>query len=217
MKVYFISGLAADSRVFQHIKLPAGFEIVHLDWIAPQKKESLAAYALRLAGKIDVSMPFALVGLSMGGMIAAEIAKKQRPVVTILLSSVPASSQLPAHFKFVYFLRLHRLVPAPVFKSASILKRFFSVDAKADKLVLRQVIKDSDPKFIRWAIDAILQWKNEEITQPLWHIHGAEDEILPIRYTKPTHIIEKGAHMMVMSKAGELNTLLNGIFTALEP
>ena len=41
MKVYFVSGLAADKRVFKHIILPVGFETVYLDWITPLKNESL--------------------------------------------------------------------------------------------------------------------------------------------------------------------------------
>jgi hypothetical protein len=38
MNVYFISGLAGDSRVFKHVRLPQGYEMVHLDWINPKKK-----------------------------------------------------------------------------------------------------------------------------------------------------------------------------------
>lgn len=207
MKVYFISGLAADSRVFKHIQLPEGFEIVHLHWISPQKNESLESYALRLAEKIDSTENFGLVGLSMGGMIASVISKKYNPVITILISSVPTHKHFPAAFKIAYFTRLHKIVPASFLKSASILKRFFSAEDPQDKIVLRQVIKDSDAGFIRWALGAILQWKNEDIPAHLYHIHGTNDRVLPVRYTKPTHIISKGGHLMVMSRAGELNDL----------
>ncbi len=67
MKVYFISGLAADKRVFKYISLPTGCEAVHLDWITPQKDDTLPSYALRLASAINRDEPFALVGLSFGG------------------------------------------------------------------------------------------------------------------------------------------------------
>ena len=40
MKVYFVSGLAADSRVFKHIRVPAGFEMVHLEWLPPLANET---------------------------------------------------------------------------------------------------------------------------------------------------------------------------------
>ena len=213
MKVYFISGLGADRRVFTHIHLPEGYEAVHLDWILPVKNESLGAYALRLAEKINTREQFVLVGLSMGGMIASEISKKYPPVTTILLSSVPVSNQLPSYFKIVHLLRLHKALPVRLIKSATVIKHFFSTKTTGDKILLRQVIADSDPVFVRWAIDAILKWKNETVPKPLWHIHGAKDEILPVRFTKPTHTISKGTHMMVMTKAPELNRLLTEALT----
>ena len=214
MKVYFISGLAADKRVFKHIQLPAGFEPVYIDWIDPIKNESLQSYALRLAEKIKTTEKFSLVGLSMGGMIATEIAKKYKPVVTILLSSVPTYKQFPARFRLAYFIRLHKVVPVTFLKSASLVLRLFSSEDIQDRIVLSQVVKDSDTGFIRWAIGAILQWKNEDIPDSLWHIHGTKDRILPMRNAKPTHIIDNGGHLMVMSKARELNELLRRMLSS---
>lgn len=211
MKVYFISGLAADKRVFRHIILPGGFEAVYLDWILPEKDECLESYALRLAEKIDTKEKFSLVGLSMGGMIATEISKKLDPVKTILVSSVPSYKHFPVHFKVAYFLRLHKMMPAPVLKSAAVVKRFFSAEDPQDKIILKQVIKESNARFIRWALDAILKWKNEDIPGRFYHIHGTHDRVLPIRHTKPTHTIEKGAHLMIMSRANDLNKILGEI------
>ena len=208
MKVYFISGLAADSRVFKHIKLPDDYQAVYLDWIKPQKNESLQSYSCRMAEIIENDKPFAIVGLSMGGMIAAEIAKIYQPAACILLCSVPTHLHFPRHFKWAYFLRLHKLLPVTLIKTASMLKRGFTADNKEDQLLLKKVIKDSDPVFIRWAMHAILSWKNETIPQPLWQIHGSSDGILPIRFTKPTHTIKGGNHLMIMSKAPELNEFL---------
>ena len=214
MKVYFISGLAADSRVFKHIHLPEEHEMVFLDWIEPHKEESLRSYAARLSEKIDLKSPFALVGLSMGGMMASEIAKIHQPVATILLSSVPVNTHLPFYFQWAYRLRLHRLVPVGLLKSASVLKRGLTPDSTEDKLILKQVIKDSDPAFIKWAMQAILSWKNDDIPQRYWHIHGTRDEILPLKYTNPSHRIEGGNHLMIMSRAEEINTLLRELLSS---
>lgn len=208
MKVYFISGLAADSRVFKHIRLPIGYDAVYLDWITPLKNESLTSYSLRLAEKINIKEEFALIGLSMGGMIAIEIAKRYPPNTTILLSSIPVSGQLPSPYKVAHFLRIQMIIPPRLLKSLSIIKRYFSDETIEDKIMLRQVIRECNPSFIRWAITAILKWRNDKIPQPMWHIHGNKDVILPIRYTKPTHVISNGTHLMVMSKANELNKLL---------
>jgi len=214
MKLYVISGLAADKRVFKHLRFPKVVEPVFLDWIAPQNNENLSSYAARLAQKMDTKSPFALLGLSMGGMVAVEISKLHNPVVTILLSSIPLSSQLPAFYKLAGKLYLYKLVPVSLIKKASMVKRFFATESTEDKQTLRSVVIESDAGFIRWAMRAIVKWENEILPEPYFHIHGSSDEILPIKYTHPTHIIPNGKHLMVMTKAEELNLLLNEILTA---
>lgn len=208
MKAYLISGLAADSRVFKHIRLPDGFEIVHLEWIRPKKKESLNDYALRMAESIVVEEPFVLMGLSMGGMIASEIARVKKPAKLILISSVPCSGNLPFYFRTAGTLSLYKLVPVAALKWAARTKRFFTTETNEDKELLRQVIQESDNDFIKWAVEAILKWKQDVPLPDLVHIHGTKDEVLPIRFTHPTHIIKGAGHMMIMTQAREINKLL---------
>lgn len=208
MKAYFISGMAADERVFKYVRLPEGYEIVHLTWITPQKDESLPSYALRMAERIDTSQPFILVGLSFGGMLVTEIAKRFPPVKTILIASIPLSTHLPGYFRVAAILRLHKVIPIGLVKTAARLKRFITHEKSEDKKLLWEIIRSSDPAFIRWSMEAILKWKNEEMPQPVLHIHGTRDEILPARYTKPTHIIPKAGHLMVMTRPDEVNTIL---------
>ena len=208
MKVYFISGLAADSRVFKYIQLPAHCEAVFLEWIKPMKNEPLKDYSLRLAEKIDTSEPFSIIGLSMGGMMASEIACRLNPLVTILISSVPSSKHLPFYFKAAGALKLQKAIPISLVKSAAVVKRLFTAETDEDKKMIRQIIKESDNFFIRWAMDAILKWKNETPPLSYVHIHGSKDEVLPIRFTKPTHVLSKAGHLMIMTKAKEINKIL---------
>jgi pimeloyl-ACP methyl ester carboxylesterase len=147
----------------------------------------------------------------MGGMITTEIARYYKPVNTILISSVPWSKQVPFYFKAAGAIRLHKLVPLSLVKSATLLKRLFSTETADDKQVLRDIIRASDNAFISWAMEAILQWESEQLTLPYVHIHGTRDEVLPIRFTKPTHIIPKGGHLMVMNRAAEINTILKEV------
>lgn len=213
MKVYFISGLAADKRVFRSIQLPEGFEAVYLDWIQPDKDESLPQYALRLAANINKEEPFALVGLSFGGMLATEIAKQYQPAATILISSVPVSNQLPGYFRVAGKLGLHKIVPVSLLKTSASVKRFVSREHSEVKKILWQIIHESDSGLIKWSMNAILNWHNETIPQPVWHIHGTKDEILPVRYTNPTHTIPKEGHMLVMTRPDAVNAFLAKVLT----
>lgn len=208
MKAYFISGMAADSRVFKHIRLPEGYEAVFLEWIEPLPDESLPSYALRLAKGIDRSEPFALIGLSFGGMIATEIARQFPPAMTILISSIPVSAELPFYFRMAARLRLHQLVPISLLKAAAAAKRFFTKERNEDKKLIVQAIRESDPNMIRWSMNAILNWKNDFIPQPVCHIHGTHDEVLPIRFTHPTHTIRRAGHMLVMTEASQVNEII---------
>ena len=208
VKVYFISGLAADRSVFHHIQLSSGFDPVYLDWIPPHKKESLSGYARRLGEQMDTSTPFALVGLSMGGMLAVEIAGYTRPACVILISSISHSSQLPPYFRYLGAARLHKYLPVSMLQKAAILKRLFTTESEEDKRLLKAMIHKADPGFIRWALAAILEWESADPPGNLIHIHGSRDEILPLRFTRPTHIIPAAGHLMVMNRAKEINVLL---------
>ncbi len=214
MKVYFICGLAADSRVFRHIHLPQGYEPVYLDWIRPEKDELLADYALRLAQNIEANERFSLIGLSMGGMIATEIAKKFNPVSTILISSIPTSEHLPKYYRVAATLRLQNLLPISFIQKAAVLKRFFTTETGEDKWMLKDMIRKSDPYFIRWAMNAVLGWENKEVPGHLVQIHGSKDAILPKRNTNPTHVIKSGGHLMVITRAKEINEILNEVLCA---
>ena len=51
--VYLMPGMAASSKIFEHIKLPENqFKIHLLEWIIPIDNESLSDYALRLSKHI---------------------------------------------------------------------------------------------------------------------------------------------------------------------
>ncbi|HWK02745.1 MAG TPA: alpha/beta hydrolase [Puia sp.] len=223
MNVYFISGIGGDSRLFRQIRLPAEFRIGYVEWILPEKGEPLPDYACRLTEQIDTWQPFILVGLSLGGIMSVEIAKRFSPVATILIGSIPVSSHLPLYYTIAGQLRLPDLLPPFFFKKAATIKRLFTREKSADKEMLRQVIRDGNPRFIKWGLKAVLKWRNEEIPQPLWHIHGSRDGVFPVWLTRPSHIVSKGGHLLVINHAAEVNGILaeilprylpSGIFSA---
>lgn len=212
VKVYFISGLAASGKIFRNIKLPQHCEAVYLEWIPPEKNESLSHYALRLAEKIEPNETFALVGLSFGGMLAVEIAKTLHPSCLILISTVPSIQHLPVYYKWAGAMKLHKVIPVSFVQYASLIKRYFTSETKEDKKMLRSMISKSDAHFIRWAMNAVLTWKNKEVPQNMLHIHGTKDGILPKRFTKPTHVIQKGGHLMILTSANEINKIFTEVF-----
>jgi pimeloyl-ACP methyl ester carboxylesterase len=208
MKVYFISGLAADKRVFRHIRLPEKFEAIFLEWLKPGEKESLEAYSLRMAEQVETNEPFYILGLSLGGMIAAEIARAFPKGKLILVASIPHPGHLPNYYRWMQKAQLHKLVPVQLIKTSVYLRRYFTTESAEDKAMLRSMIRDADPWFIRWSLNAVLQWKGSDELKVAIHIHGTNDVVLPVRYTQPTNIIQKGSHLMIMDRASEINQVL---------
>jgi len=207
--VYLISGLGADKRAFRRLTFPAEFECVHLDWITPLINESLESYARRLAERIDQSAPFYLVGLSFGGMLAIEITKQLNPIHTFIISSTPTFAELPWYYRMAGGLRLQRIVPLSLMKSGNhIGLKFLGAKTSDEILLLKQLVIDSDPRFIKWALNCILTWRNTVRPTNVTHIHGNSDHILPLRYNKPDFTINAGSHFMVYAKADEIMNII---------
>jgi pimeloyl-ACP methyl ester carboxylesterase len=213
MKAYFISGIGADYRLFTHIRLPEGFETHHIHWIPPGKEETLPTYARRLAGQIDSSEPFVLIGFSLGGIMAVEIAKAYQPVCTIIISSVPISANLPPYYFLADRLRLPKLASPTLMKFLASVKHQLTMRSRGNRKIMREVIWSGDANFISWAINAVLKWENTLTPHPLVHIHGTRDEIFPVSRTKPTYIIPKAPHTLILSHPHIINRLLRDILT----
>jgi pimeloyl-ACP methyl ester carboxylesterase len=213
MNTYFISGLGADKRIFSKLKLNKKINIIHVDWINPVKNESLSVYAERLSKVIDKSQPFALVGVSFGGMIAVEIAKVLKPATTIIISGTMLSIHLPALYRFAGKLRLLNFIPARLLKSSNKLTQnyYFGTQSGTEKTLLSKIIKDTDPYFLKWAIGSILSWENKVKPERIFHIHGTNDKILYSRKATPDFVIENGTHFMVYQNAAEISGIIDEI------
>jgi len=214
-RIYFISGLGADKRIFRKLSLPTVYELIYIDWIVPVKGESLKDYALRLAAVIDISKPFYLVGVSFGGFIAIEIAKSFHPLHTFLISSLTTKQEMPWYYRLAGSLKLLHILPVYQFKSANRLSyKFFGAKTAEHKIMLKQIISDTDTSFLKWALISALNWKNTKVPVHVTHIHGTADQILPIRYTHPDLVINGGGHLMVYAHAEVVSQMITKVISA---
>jgi pimeloyl-ACP methyl ester carboxylesterase len=204
-ELYLLSGLGADKRVYEYLDLSA-YKIHHIDWIPPRPNESIEQYAGRLSEKIGGNTPI-LVGVSFGGLIAIEIAKKRAIEKIILISSAKSRTDIPQGFNFTRKLRLHRFIPARVLRNPNrIVFWFFGVEEKWEKDLLRAIMRDTDVAFFRWAIDRIVNWSNETVLNNAIHIHGTKDRLIP--FTTADYKIEGGGHMMIINRAEEIDEII---------
>jgi pimeloyl-ACP methyl ester carboxylesterase len=212
-KVYLIPGLGANSRLFKNIQLPTEYEIVLVDWLIPNKTDTLTSYSQKLVSQYNIIDNSIVIGVSLGGMISVEIAKQIKLNKVILISSIKASSETPWYFKFFRSLPVYKAIPGKLMTHLGFLvKPMFGQMSPSDLALFKSMLQNSSPIFLKWAMRAVLYWKNDVEFSNLYHIIGDKDLVFPYQNIKtPTAVIKGGTHIMVFDKATEINALLADI------
>jgi pimeloyl-ACP methyl ester carboxylesterase len=208
-KIYCISGLGADERVFGFLRLP-GAEMVQIKWVMPGQNESISNYARRLVEQMDTREAITLMGVSFGGIIAQEIAKLIPCRQVIILSSVKSRAEMPRLIALVRLTHMHRLVSGRLLKwgGAAVASYYFSVKTREENRLLQSIIRHTDPAFLRWAVDQVVHWQNRTAITGLVHIHGTKDRIFPIGRIRDAVKVDGGGHFMIVNKADLITKLI---------
>jgi surfactin synthase thioesterase subunit len=210
--VYLFPGQGADARLFKHLKLPPGYDTTNIVYPIPEKRENLQSYALRFLDEIDRSTPYILLGVSLGGMICTELSDTLAPVKTIIISSAKAFHELPNRYTFVQKVPLNRIIPKRITKgSARILQGIVEPDRKHDKETFKDMLRIKDPLYVQRTVDMITHWDRTTYSSQIIHIHGNKDHTIPIKNVQYDYLVEDGSHMMMITRAEEINQMLAAI------
>jgi pimeloyl-ACP methyl ester carboxylesterase len=208
--IYIFSGLGADERVFKDLDF-SGFDVTFIRWTIPKDNVTIENYAKRLIEQILTKRP-TLVGLSFGGIIATEVAKLIETDKIILIASAKTRQEIPFYYRFAGQLKLHKLLPTRLLKQPNFLSNwFFGTENEADRKMLADILHDTDPTFLKWAIDKIVNWTNQVRHKNVQHIHGTADRILPFRFVECDLTVFGGGHFMTVNKADELTQKLRNL------
>ena len=212
MKVYLIPGQGADARLYDKLQLDEKYMPVILDFFIPEENWTLKDYAALFAAKIDTSEPFALIGVSLGGMICSELCEIVNPEKVILISSAKSRNELPKRYRFMSQLPINKLVPQQLYKTgAQIAQPLVEPDRKQGKEIFVSMLKDKDPAFLKRTVNMIINWKKQKHHQQIVHIHGDNDHTLPLKNVQADYVIKGGSHMMVYTRGEEISAIVNGI------
>ena len=208
--IYCISGLGADERAFSRLQI-RGHKMVCLPWLTPLKNETIEHYAIRMSKGITEKDPV-LMGLSFGGMMSIEIAKLVRVNKVILISSITSASQLPRWMKRSGQLNLNRLFPMRSYRILEPVQNILLGVTEPDEIeMVRHYRKNAPQVYTNWAINEVFNWRNNWQPPQLFHIHGDNDKLFPIKNVSPTHVVKGGSHFMVMNKAMEVSKFINAV------
>ena len=214
MKLYIISGLGADRKVFEKIQFNQDLEIIHIDWLIPEKNEEFDHYINRMTEAINSQEPFYLLGYSFGGIIAQEIDKRIPAQKTVILGSIKSDKEKSRFIKVGEVTHLPKYLPENIFteKSAlgySFIRKLF--DPKNPRIMEYFTVRN--PYYLKWSIEKIAAWKFEENPKVI-QVLADKDIVFPIKYSKPNYIVQNGTHLFPATKPKEVSAILNEIFSS---
>jgi hypothetical protein len=195
-------GMAASPSIFERIQLPPEtFEIHLLEWLVPEKEESIEDYAQRMAKNIRHENVI-LVGVSFGGILVQEMKRFVNPKKVIIISSVKSNFELPRRMKIAKTTKAYKLIPTKLFENMDNLAKFtFGSSIIRQRLKLyEKFLSVRDHNYLDWAIEQIINWKRTEIDPEVIHIHGDADEVFPIKHIKNCIVVKGGTHIMILAK-----------------
>jgi pimeloyl-ACP methyl ester carboxylesterase len=213
--VYCISGLGADSRIFDNLKLENA-ELHFIKWIEPDVNDTLPQFAEKLSHQIIHENPV-LLGVSFGGMLATEITRlfvqQEKPVKTIIVSSCKCRSELPALFRSAGKINLHKALPISyIAKIRPLTKLVFGLQGSGQEMYVKQImLQQQSPYFLKRCIHMIVKWKAADTPPGIHHIHGTADLLLPIKKSMNCQSIKKGTHFMIWNQADTISEIINKI------
>jgi pimeloyl-ACP methyl ester carboxylesterase len=208
-KVFLIAGMGADTRIYNRIDIPETFEVVPVDWIEPHDTDTLATYAQKLIFQYDISPKSIVIGNSLGGMLAIEIAKKIDLQKTILISSIKTIDEAPLYFKLLRAMPVYKLFTDSMLGLVKFfINPVFGAIDKDTSWLFRDMYNKTSRKFLRWSMGAAVHWNNKVIPKDVYHISGDKDVIFNYKRLKNATILKGGTHLMVFDMPKEINKWL---------
>jgi pimeloyl-ACP methyl ester carboxylesterase len=169
----------------------------------------MGEFALQLIPQIDTNRTYYFLGVSLGGMISSELRDTLKPEKTIIISSAACREELPKRYRFLKYVPINRIVPRWIYKwSAFIVQPLFEPDRKKEKELFNSILKKNNAHFLKQTTRMIVSWDRECRKEGITHIHGTKDNTLPYKMVNAKHTIEEGSHMMVVTRAEEINEII---------
>lgn len=199
--IYFMPGLAASSSIFEKIKLPEDvFEIHLLDWIIPEKTESLKQYAERMS-KFVKHDKAVLIGVSFGGILVQEMAQFLELRKLIIISSVKSNKELPSRMKIAKTTKAYKLIPTGLLANVEALTKYaFGTMIKERLNMYKKYLTMNDKVYLDWAIEQVVCWERTIADKNVIHIHGENDSVFPAQNIKEFINVKAGTHIMIVNR-----------------
>jgi pimeloyl-ACP methyl ester carboxylesterase len=193
--------------MFEGVRAVVG-EIEVPGWIEPERGESLASYGARMAGGLAAGETPVLGGVSMGGMLALEMARHIRVRGLVLISTATDVSSVS---RLRWLERLSRALPgAALIRLASSRVSVRQMAGRLDEATRRvyvTMVRETAPSLLRWGMRAVLSWPGADAEAvPVLRVHGDEDRLFPVPVG--AEVVRGAGHLCVMTHAERVGELV---------
>jgi pimeloyl-ACP methyl ester carboxylesterase len=185
--IHVLPGMGADRRMYPGAwrRLP---DCNFINWPRHDSSEMMTDLARCVIAGNDIRAGATLIGSSLGGMVACEIANLLPVENLILVGSATSRAEVSTLLKLLH--PLMALVPLPTVQKT----------AAAWPSEVTQMFKDSDPAFLRAMTKAIFVWDGLQANAPRpLRIHGHRDHVIPPP-PQTDHLLA-GGHLIAMTHA----------------
>lgn len=217
MRLYLLPGQGSDHRIYQNMRFPDNIDTVHLHYLPVEAEETLEHYAARMVSQIDTTLPFSLMGVSLGGMICVEMSDIIHPQQVFLLSSASSGDEIPDFYhSFRKYPIYHNFNPNLIKYSTFLLQPIYEPDRRTEQKTCNSMIREKDADFMKSAVHMIVTWQRTEadnINTPIIQIHGTADHTLPVENIRADYYIDNGSHMMTLTMADKVSAIISAAIT----
>lgn len=207
MIVYAIPGLGTTKELYINTYFK-NHQLVVLDWPEPSEKDDMRSYAAKFISQINTKEPFALLGVSFGGMLCVELSKIICPQKVILISTSKTRLELPWFIRLMKYMPLHKIINEQYHRKMAYHGRWFIGFGSAYIPEFLGMVDSMQQNYFRHCIHIICTWNNIELPNNYYHIHGTNDRLLSHKNVKANTLVRDGSHAMVVFNADEINALI---------
>ncbi|MCW8128971.1 MAG: alpha/beta fold hydrolase [Planctomycetota bacterium] len=216
-RLYLFPGVGGNRRMFERLAVP-GWDLVTLPLADPEPDEDLGAYAARMAAMQGLRAGDCVGGASMGGMVAAEIARRNGAACVVQLGSALTPRRVPG---YLWLLEsLSRILPdraiAGAPRGGPPMRWVLGPISRADMDHVLAMEQACSTALLRRGVRMIRRWQGvADLPCPLYALHGRRDRVIrvpdPARFTAGRdrlELLDGAGHMLTITHAPHVAAFL---------
>jgi pimeloyl-ACP methyl ester carboxylesterase len=186
LNLYLIPGMSAGEKSFEALSVPENCSATFVPWLIPHKDETIVGFSKRMMDQV--------------------------------ISTVKSSLEKPPWMRWANRARINHLLPYGLAEKMT-QKPFELLPARWKRKwnQYNDYLPMRDPKYLEWGVNQVLRWEpsDEGFKCPVYHLHGQNDELFPVKYIAGHELIPDAPHIMILTHGKAVSKLLARICTEL--